>query len=71
MAWTTDRRSRTGETLPYLHHLSTLSIGAGLLAVGISAFGIVPGIWLIGGIALALAGVTKAIVMALWNGTLA
>ena len=57
--------------MPHLHYLSTLSIAAGLLAVGVSAFGIVPGIWLIGGVALALAGFTKAIVFAIWNGSLA
>ncbi|HEV2528197.1 MAG TPA: hypothetical protein VGT61_07120 [Thermomicrobiales bacterium] len=57
--------------MPYLHYISTISIAAGLLAVGISAFGLVPGIWLIGGVALVLAGLVKAIVFAIWNGTLA
>lgn len=52
----------------HLYLLSTATILLGMAVVLAGAFGLLSGLWLIGGIGLVLAGTAKAVVFATWNG---
>ena len=54
--------------MQHLHLASTVTIALGMVIVLTSAFGLLPGVWLIAGVGLVLAGMAKAIVFAVWNG---
>lgn len=57
--------------MTHLNLVATAAVVVGLLAVLLSAFGLVPGIWLIVGVLVAMAGIMKVLIFAVWNGLVA
>lgn len=54
--------------MEHVHTAVAAAIVLGLVAVALSAFGLIPGLFLIGGVLLVLAGITKVAVFAIWDG---
>lgn len=52
----------------HLHTAALAAILPGLVAVALSAFGLLPGLFLIGGVLLVLAAIAKVAVFAIWDG---